>query len=323
MSVQPPTVSVVVCAYTMERWDDLVASIESILAQPAEKQIVLVVDHEPQLLDRASSTWPQLDVVANAYRRGLSGARNTGIEFASGDVIVFLDDDARATEGWLDELVAAYDSPVVVGVGGSARPIWPAGRAPAILPPALHWIVGCSFEGQPNARAEVRNLMGCNMSFRREALQQIGGFNLEMGRVGRLPLGCEETEASIRIGSLDARFRIVYEPRAVVRHRVTRDRVTWRYLVRRSYCEGLSKAALSRMLGAGSALSTEAAYTRKVLPRAVASELASIRTGGFAGASAIVVSLGAATAGYLRGRLARRAGTTAAVTEGVSASPAI
>jgi GT2 family glycosyltransferase len=161
------------------------------------------------------------------------------------------------------------------------------------------------------------------MAFRRGVLLSSGGFNLDTGRVGRLPLGCEETELCIRVRQADASARVVYEPRATVRHRVTLDRTGWSYLVSRSYFEGVSKAALSRTLGRRDALAAESSYVRTVLPRAVVRELRGTGSGGATRAAAIVVSLGAVGSGYLRGSMRRpvRVGRTPRTLRAVSTAP--
>ena len=94
--------------------------------------------------------FPDLVVVPNSGRRGLSGGRNTGVSHAIGDVVAFLDDDARAQPDWLERLAAGYRSPSVVGVGGVATPVWP-GQRPPWLPPEFDWVVGCTFVGMPTA----------------------------------------------------------------------------------------------------------------------------------------------------------------------------
>jgi glycosyltransferase involved in cell wall biosynthesis len=303
VSGQYPSASVIICAYTQLRWDDLKAAVTSVEQQTVPSEIIVVIDHEPSLLRRALDEWPQHAVVANEQRQGLSGARNTGIDLAEGAVLVFLDDDAAAaSDNWLELLLAPYADPTVLGVGGSAQPIWPNGKPSATLPPELLWVVGCTYEGQPTTQADVRNLMGCNMSFRREAIIGVGGFNPDMGRVGTLPLGCEETEACIRMTADDASARIVFEPSARVNHRVTENRLTWNYVLRRGYSEGISKAALSKMVGAKSSLSTETTYTREVLPKGVLRELGS---GQFASAAAIVLTFMVVAAGFARGSLRR------------------
>ena len=317
-SIRPPLtgvdlgISVVVCAYTERRWDDLVAAVLSIRAQtrPAVRMI-LVVDHNPPLLERARTAFPDLLVVPNSGRRGLSGARNTGVAHAVGDVVAFLDDDARAQPDWLDHLAAAYTDPLVMGVGGTVMPIWP-GERPFWLPPEFDWVVGCTYAGMPAARAPVRNLIGANMSFRREALQAVGGFTDGLGRIGTCPLGCEETELGIRLRQRRAGVRLLYEPAAVVRHRVTEERLAWGYFSSRCYAEGRSKAMVSRLVGAGDALETERRYVRSVLPRAMARELDLRRRGrvlAITRVGAMLAGLVLTTAGYVRGRLPKATDT--------------
>lgn len=311
-----PTATVVVCVYTEKRWFDIKAAVDSVLDQDVTPlETIVVVDHNERLRERAEREFGPLGVVvvASEKKQGLSGARNTAVELASGEVVVFLDDDAAARPGWLRALLAPYEDPDVIGVGGVAHPKWPDGR-PRTLPGAapgdpnatgeLDWVVGCTYTGQPTERAEMRNLMGCNMSLRAEVFTRVGGFAEDMGRIGKNPLGCEETELCIRARQAyvaDGRNpRILFEPRAAVDHRVSDDRVSWRYLLRRGWAEGISKAAVSKVVGTGDSLSAESSYTMKVLPAGVIREA---RERNAASAVAIVACLGVTTAGYIRGRL--------------------
>src|SRR3954471_19652682 len=96
--------AVVICAYTERRWDVLVEAIESVRHQTtAPDRVVVVIDHNDVLLERIRARFPEPDVefVANRGKRGLSSARNTGLEMADEDVIAFLDDDAVAQPDWL------------------------------------------------------------------------------------------------------------------------------------------------------------------------------------------------------------------------------
>jgi len=112
--------------------------------------VIVVVDDNPALLRRAGAHFHDATVLANRYRPGLSGARNTGAHAATGDVVVFLDDDARARSGWLARLLDGYRDPHVVGVGGRAEPMWQHGR-PRWWPAEFDWVVGCSY-GRPRPR---------------------------------------------------------------------------------------------------------------------------------------------------------------------------
>lgn len=308
--------TVVICAYTERRWDDLVQAIAGVRAQTAPAgEIILVIDHNPELAERAAAEFDGVLVVPSAGRRGLSGARNTAIELAKGDVIAFLDDDAVPDPDWLARLLAGYRDPSVLAVGGSARPVWPDGERPGLLPARgdgtgeLDWVVGCTYTGQPATETPVRNLMGCNMSFRREAFGLAGLFAENLGRVGRTPLGCEETELCIRLTQASPGSVILFQPSAVVRHRVTPDRLTWRYLRRRGWGEGISKALVSRSVGADAALSTERSYLGRVITGAALRELSRLlrgRVSGLTGLLALATVVSATALGYLRGKVSRR-----------------
>lgn len=303
------SLSVVVCSYTTERWDDLCRAVDSVLAEDAPNlQVVVVIDHNDDLFARAARRFadePRILLRRNAGAPGLSGARNTGVDAAAGEVVAFLDDDAAVRPGWSAALLRHYDDPRVVGVGGHAAPVWPQGR-PRWMPAEFDWVVGCSYVGQPDRLSPVRNPLGCNMSLRRSVFGQIGGFRSEVGRVGAVPVGGEETELFLRLRSRRPADRVLLDPAAGVRHWVSANRATPRYFLSRCYHEGLSKAVVTRLAAAPRSLDSEQSYATRVLPRAVAREAVSPQRGGRRRAAMIVLGLGATTAGYLRGALTRR-----------------
>jgi glycosyltransferase involved in cell wall biosynthesis len=303
-----PSISVVICAYTTSRSAALLAAAASIDRQtfPACETIV-VIDHNQELLEHAEETMPNVCVLANAGGRGLSGARNTGTSVAKGQVIAFLDDDAVAADTWLEELARAYDNPNVVGVGGVVTPRWVGGPAPRWLPREFYWTIGCSYRGLPTKTAPIRNPIGANMSFRRAVFDRIEGFVSGIGRVGRIPLGCEETELSIRARRAYPVGVVLYVPTARVEHLVSAERLSWGYFRSRCWAEGLSKALVSGEVGSTDALSSEWTYTLRTLPTGALRGLSDALRGDLAGllrSSAIVAGLLITVAGYLRGRIA-------------------
>jgi glycosyltransferase involved in cell wall biosynthesis len=301
------TASVIICAYTEERWAWIEAAVASVRRQrTAAEQVILVVDHNDNLRRRAAAAFPGVTVLANAGPRGLSGARNTGLAVAGGDVVAFLDDDAEAEPDWLDRLLPHYADPDVLGVGGRAVPAWDEAR-PRWFPAEFLWVVGCSFTGQPTGVGPVRNMLGCNMSFRRSSLDGTDGFDTALGRVGKLPIGCEETELCIRLRRRHACGEILYDPGARVRHHVPTSRSTWAYFRRRCFAEGRSKAVVAHLVGAETGLSSEREYTRRTLPRGLWREarLAAGDRGGLLRAAAILAGLTVTASGYLSGRARR------------------
>lgn len=317
-------ISVVICVYTAERWDDILAAIDSVQRQslPAH-ELIVVVDHNPELHERltgwlADSSYRTdqelpVHVVPNRYARGLSGGKNTAVALAAGDIVAFLDDDATAEPGWLKYFADCYADPQVAGVGGLTLPNWDDGR-PAWFPREFDWVLGCNYLGMPQSRQPVRNLLGGNASFRRAVFGIVGDFPGDVGRsASRLPLGCEETEFCIRLGHLIPDATLLIDDRAVIWHRVRPERATLRYFLTRCYAEGLSKAAVSGRVGAADGLSAERKQAFATLPAGVARNLAAplglqAPRGDLAGlgrAGAIVAGLAAAGAGYLAGRYAR------------------
>ena len=305
------TTSVVICAYTERRWRQLVQAVASVQAQqqPVD-EIALVIDHNEALLARAREQWPDLPVRPNTGVRGLSGARNTGVGITTGEVVLFLDDDAEADPAWSTRLTAPYADPAVLGVGGSAVPAWQE-PPPSWWPPEFGWVVGCSYLGQPTGLSVVRNLMGCNMSVRRSVLVAVGGFDVGLGRTADTPLGGEETELCIRAQGLFPEGHFLFEPRAVVHHCVPAERGSWRYFLTRCRAEGVSKARIAGRVGRGAALATETAYVRRVLTAGICANLSRGLRGDWpalAQAGAIVAGLAVTATGYLQIRWTRLVG---------------
>jgi GT2 family glycosyltransferase len=299
---------VVVCAFSVERLEQAVASVESVLAQRTKPaQVVVVVDHNEELHGTLRSRLPRdVEIIANTGPRGLASARNTAVMASHGDPIVFIDDDAVAHERWLETLLAAFKDPDVIGAGGHALPRWEF-EQPAWFPDELLWVVGCSYRGLPSTGV-VRNPLGCNMAFRADVFERVGSFDPAMGRVGSHPLGCEETEFCIRAVRALPTGKLVLVSGAEVEHAVRGERGRPAYLLRRCFYEGISKA-LVRKLGDPRSLDTEREYVRRVLTRRLRDSGTAFLVGPERMASlgkigATVGALLAAAVGYVYGAVA-------------------
>ncbi|MBA2812322.1 glycosyltransferase family 2 protein [Streptomyces sp. KM273126] len=314
-----PRVSVVICVYTEDRWEDILAAVASVRAQSRPAlETLLVVDHNEALLDRLAREYKdagEVRVLANAGPRGLSAGRNTGIAASSGEIVAFLDDDAVAERHWLRYFADGYADPRVMAVGGRTVPVWASGRRPAWFPEEFDWVVGCAYRGLPRGRGRVRNVLGGNASFRRTAFDAAGGFATGIGRDGdKRPLGCEETELCIRLTRARPDAVLLLDDRAVIHHRVPEAREHFRYFRTRTYAEGLSKALVAQSVGADKGLESERRYATRVLPAGVVRGLRDAllaRPGGAGRAGAIVAGVLTAAGGYAVGSVRARRGEAA------------
>ena len=284
------TVSVVICAYTEDRWDLLqraVASVEAQTMPPIE--IILCIDHNDKLLQMSEEFFVEgrdekaipLTVVANKYDGRLGSARNTAVELAVGEVVAFLDDDAAASADWLDRLIAPYDDARVAAVGGAPMPVFELGR-PRWFPNEFYWVFGCAYRGLPVSRAPLAHLIGANMSAKRSALREIGGFHSD---------NHDDMDMCHRLAF--AQYKVIYEPLATVGHWVPTSRTTWRYFWRRCYFVNKGKVEAFAQMGEAAGLGAETAFVTRVLPAGVLSELGHIVKGDQYG----VLRIGAMIAG--------------------------
>lgn len=231
-----------------------------------------------------------MTVLANARQPGLSGGRMTGAEYSTAPVIAFLNDDAVADPHWLEELLAAYRDPAVLGAGGPVERLWQV-PPPSWFPVEFHWVGGCTYAGMHVRDGRIRNPIGANMSVRADVLRRAGGFAPGLGRrklgfsvSGRARIGgkaesWEETEFCIRAVRLYPGGYWAYRPAARVLHAVPVQRTTGKYFVHRCLVEGTAKAVLGRLAGSKDGLGAEGCYVREVLPRAVASDLTAAMRG--------------------------------------------
>ena len=310
-SAAPGLMSVVICAHTTQRWSETCTAVESVQAQSFQnREIIVVVDHNPPLQSALAAVLSGATVAENLGKRGLAGARNTGVSIARGDVVAFLDDDAVADPDWLKFLADSYADPSVIGVGGSTLPSWQVPRPPW-FPVEFDWVVGCTYRGMPESGRRVRNLIGANSSFRREAFELAGGFRHDIGRsAGKRPFGGEETEFCIRLSQRSPETVLLFDNRAVVRYLVRAERSTFSYFRARCYAEGLSKAMVTAGVGVGDGLASERRYTTRTLPAGIARAVTDLLRGdrsGLGRAGAITAGFAAAAAGYAVGTASRHA----------------
>jgi glucosyl-dolichyl phosphate glucuronosyltransferase len=298
-------VSVIVCAYTMDRWELMNEALQSIVRQDvAPYEVFLCIDHNVDLYGRCFAELSKLDadmpwklhIVNNRFDTHLGGARTTAAELATGDVLAFLDDDAAATPQWLGRLTSHYSDPDIVAVGGAPVARYEEER-PRWIPLECNWIFGCAYRGLPEQVAPIDHMIGANMSVRREVLMSWGGFQSD---------NHDDMDLSHRAIHAHGAASVIYDPTAIVRHFVPKARLTWNYFWRRCFVVNRGKVSAFRGLGEASNLKAEIRFGIRSLTKGAVVEgralvggdlYAPIRYG------ALVTALALGGAGAVVGRL--------------------
>jgi len=277
-------VSVVICLHTMDRFDDFVEAANSVFAQTYDDvELVAVSDGSDAVCDAIREQFGDRDdvvTVCNEENQGLAVSRNRGSEAASGDVIAFMDDDAIAEERWVEELLTVYERRDVPAVGGRMTAQWVADK-PHFLPAEFYWLVGVTPPrfgpaNDADEGGEVRNTYGGNMSFRREVLDDLGGFSPEMGgREGDKNLQGEETELCARMKDQYG-HGMYYNPDAKVAHKIFDYRTDPMWLLDRAFWQGYSIRGMEALVPGSSG--TESDFLAEILFESVPDRIKKLLT---------------------------------------------
>jgi len=215
MQQAPITASVVIVTYN--RPDHVQTCLEHLSHQTLSPQEIIVVDASPELRTaEVVDQFPGITYLRNDLGMGhMATSRSIGIARATGDVVAFIDDDAYAEPGWLAALVERYRDARVGAVGGSARNGQPGEESEGVdqigrlLPDGR--LTGY-FAADPGHDVEVDHLLGANMSFRREVVEEIGGIH------DHYPGTCLREDADTALRVRRSGYRVVFTPDAVVLH---------------------------------------------------------------------------------------------------------
>jgi GT2 family glycosyltransferase len=226
MDDRVPVVSVVVC--TRERPDDLARCLSALSEQTVSPLEVIVVDNAPRT-DRTRAVALEHGVrYVVEPRPGLDCARNAGLRASRAPIVAYTDDDAVPEPEWAAVLLGVLEDGEVAGVAGNMLPLEIETEAQRLFERYLGGEAGRRRRDErrtfaspfpPAAGGHVG--AGANMAFRRAVLEALGGFD-EAFDAGTITCSGGDTEMFGR--ALAAGCRLVYEPRAVVRHRHRRER---------------------------------------------------------------------------------------------------
>ncbi|MEA5505272.1 glycosyltransferase family A protein [Halotia wernerae UHCC 0503] len=246
-------ISAIICTHNRDTY--LGAAIDSLLAQDfAASFEVVVVDNGSS--DRTREVIEQR--TGNSRLKyvyeptiGLSVARNTGAKVAKAEILAYLDDDAIASTHWLQVLDSAYKNNSKLAIaGGKVTLLWPQGiQQPQWLSTGLTVNLGAYDLGDSIKYIEQPGFTprGLNYSIRRSFLEEIGGFDPHLGRVGKNLLSNEElqmTEFALQRG-----WQVAYLPEALVAHNVAPERLKRSWFLNRGWWQGISECYREQLAG--------------------------------------------------------------------------
>lgn len=244
MSDEQALITVAVCSYN--RHTELKKVVNKLLSQQALSSAlykVLVVDNSDderarQAFARRFSGRPNLTIIESSPP-GLSRARNVALESCTTRYLAYLDDDASPKPEWLSAILRAFTTHDPAIVAGPIHPIWP-GPQPDWLPGKY---VGCLtiLDHGPTDRWLVGQELayGANMAFKADALREVGGFNVSLGRRGGPSLLSEE-ELEPQLALRLRGGRAFYAASAGVFHTVHANRLSRNYFRARMTWQAVS-----------------------------------------------------------------------------------
>lgn len=242
-------ISSIIC--TLNRAGYLRKAIKSLVEQTITKENyeILVVDNgstdsTKQIIIEEFAQVQNLRYVYEPIM-GLSQARNTGLAQAKGEYVAYLDDDAIACSNWLEKIVEVFETvkPQPGCAGGKIEPIWEAPRPSWLSDRLMTYLTTLDYSQTPISLNDTPcRLPGANMAFPRCLLQDMGGFQVELGRKGSNLLSNEEFLIQQQL--VDKGYSCFYHPEIAVSHHVPASRLTKDFFVSRLYWEGISKAIM-------------------------------------------------------------------------------
>ncbi len=249
-------ISVIICTYNRaEILGETLNSWISLIHTGPDVELIIVdnnsTDHTKQVVDSFFPLCPNPLRYVCEPRVGLSHARNKGIVEARGAIVAFVDDDVDFTEGWLNEMLKAFRShPEVSCVGGNSIP-----KFETTIP---EWMTEDNFRlyGSTGSGSQDRPMkfpehpFGLNMAFRNGVFKQVGNFNAALGRIKTSLLSNEEAELFYRINKAD--LKVYYASKALLYHRIPADRLDKRWIIERTYWQGISKVAYWQIINPSS-----------------------------------------------------------------------
>lgn len=199
----------------------------------------------------AAGPWPMRYVLEPS--QGKSFALNKGLSIARGDVIALTDDDVLPSQDWLVRIVEQFRKNDVVFVFGKVLPRWETPPPPELLTTAARDIWGplalVDYGDEPTEYNGVsfgkqRLPIGANFAVRRDAVETVGGWRTDLGKVDNSLIAGEDHELCVRMYRAGL-YKGIYDPANSVRHFVPSTRLQRSYFRRWFFWHGRTMARMT------------------------------------------------------------------------------
>ncbi len=228
--------TIVVCTYNRSDWlPDCLSSLES----QCNNELVELLLIDNNSTDATESIARELtDRLPNSRyifegAQGLSHARNRGFKEARGKFVAYIDDDAKAEQGWAKAIIHFFEThPDASGVGGQHKAFSPV-PIPVWFPKEYG---SRSLGNETRLLQKGEWISGTNMGFSKSALVEIGGFNPSIGMTGNKDSYGEETQLTIRMR--ERGMKIYYCAEMCVEHAILPYKLKLHWLLRSNFANG-------------------------------------------------------------------------------------
>ncbi|MEP7375345.1 MAG: glycosyltransferase family 2 protein [Chitinophagaceae bacterium] len=223
-----PAVSVVICTYNRDKFiGEALNCLARQTLSPELFEIIVVdnnsTDNTATITKKFIEAHQELNIrYVPEPNKGLSFARNRGIQEAKAPVITYIDDDAEATPGFLQSIVEFMEADKsIVGIGGKVIPKYSESEEPKWMSKYLNGFVGLTDYGALPKRfdSSMKYPAGCNMTYTKDILQKAGGFN------NQLTFRSDDKFIFFQVSDLSD--KIYYLPEAMLYHNIDNDRLSF------------------------------------------------------------------------------------------------
>lgn len=252
------SISIIICTYNRAKY--LPLSLNALLSQTADSSSfeTIVVNNNSsdnteeickKFIDESKN---KLDIkYCVEKKQGLSYARNRGIVESSSDWVTYIDDDALVEADFIENIITFISlkqgDANFVGLGGKIIPKYIDGKPRWMS----HFIEGLVSKVDNGNKAYIHKgstfPIGCNMTYKKLKLIEIGLFDTELGR--NLDNGFASEEKDIFFKLINRNYTVWYDPNVVVHHIIENSRLQYPYIKRISMGIGSGERIRTRKIG--------------------------------------------------------------------------